>query len=153
MYAKLCKVEILSSYIKEIEVGDLLTVQALVTNPLDWHHFYDKISSIKKGERTEFMVVTAEGDRLAGQGDVVDIERWSNRGHYGFKIKIMVKKQKSLTDRRTRAPRKAPPPATEPAQEIPAEVAPKMSAPYVSVEDAVSFKDLLKGSLAMDISA
>ena len=153
MYAKLCKVEILSSYIKDIEVGDLLTVQALVTNPLDWHHFYDKISSIKKGERTEFMVVTAEGDRLAGQGDVVDIERWSNRGHYGFKIKIMVKKQKSLTDRRTRAPRKAPPPEAEPAQEIPAEVAPKVSAPYVSVEDAVSFKDLLKGSLAMDISA
>lgn len=155
MYAKLCKVEILSSYIKDIEVGDLLTVQALVTNPLDWQHFYDKISSIKKGERTEFMVVTAEGDRLVGQGDVVEIERWSDRGHYGFKIKILVKKQKSLTDRRTRAPRMPYMPAEErpEAAEVPDSVAPAVSAPYVSVEDAVSFKNLLKGSLAMDISA
>ncbi|MEO9295982.1 MAG: hypothetical protein ABI347_10350, partial [Nitrososphaera sp.] len=123
----------------------LLTVQALVGNPLDWQHFYEKISAIKRGDRTDFMVVTAEGDRLAGAGDVVDIEKWSNHGQYGFKIKIDVKKQKSLTDRRTRAPKIAAPPKMMP--EVPVKM------PAVTAADIASFKEMPKGSLAMDISA
>jgi hypothetical protein len=103
MYAKLCELEILSSYLSDISVGDMLSVQALITNPLDWHHFYDKISSIHKESKTDFIVVTAEGDRIVGSGVVMDIERWNNYGQFGFKIKIMIKKQKSLTDRRLRS--------------------------------------------------
>ncbi|MEW5840644.1 hypothetical protein [Nitrososphaera sp.] len=166
MYAKFCSIEILSSYIKEVSVGDMLTVQALVTNPLDWQHFYEKISSIKKGDRTDFMVVTGEGDRLAGQGDVVEVEKWSNKGHYGFKIKLHIRKQKSLTDRRTRAPKKPPAAmaaapamtaagekaAAAPQVEAPARLAPP-EAVMASAEDIASFKEMLKGSLAMDIPA
>lgn len=103
MYAKLCELEILSSYLSDISVGDMLSVQALITNPLDWHHFYDKISTIHKESKTDFIVVTAEGDRIVGSGEVMDIERWNNYGQFGFKIKIMIKKQKSLSDRRLRS--------------------------------------------------
>ena len=81
----------------------MLSVQALITNPLDWHHFYDKISTIHKESKTDFTVVTAEGDRIVGSGEVMDIERWNNYGQFGFKIKIKIKKQKSLTDRRLRS--------------------------------------------------
>jgi hypothetical protein len=151
MYARLCDIEILSSYVKDISVGDMLTVQALVANPLDWQHFYEKISTIKIGDRTDFMVVTAEGDRLQGTGDIAEIERWSNRGKYGFKVKISVKKQKSLTDRRTRTPKKAVPPMIERRLEI-APAAP-MALVTVSADDIASFREMLKGSLAMDISA
>ena len=154
MYARFCNVEILSSYVREVSMGDLLTVQALVGNPLDWQHFYEKISAIKRGDKTDFMVVTAEGDRLAGSGDVVDVEKWSNHGQYGFKIKINVRKQKSLTDRRTRAPKIEAPPKM--MSEIPA-VAPagleQPAMPAVTAADIASFKEMLKGSLAMDISA
>ena len=149
MYAKLCKIEILSSYIKDVSVGDLLTVQALVTNPLDWQHFYDKISAIKEGEKTDFMVVTAEGDRLQGEGDIVEMGKWSTRGQYGFKIKIRVRKQKSLRDRRTRMPKR---PLVRPAIEIQSRPATIAATPEVSLEDIAKFKELLKGSLAMDIS-
>lgn len=100
MYAKICGLELLSSYIIELDVGDILSVQALVKNPLDWHHFYEKISLIKKGGKTDFTVVTREGDRLAGSGTVVDLEKWSNDGKFGFKIKVNVTKQKSLADKR-----------------------------------------------------
>jgi hypothetical protein len=103
MYAKLCDVEILSSYLSEISVGDMLSVQAQITNPLDWHHFYDKISVIKKESKTDFTVVTPEGDRIVGTGQVMETERWNNYGQFGFKIKIKIKKQKSLTDRRLRS--------------------------------------------------
>lgn len=102
MYAKLCQLEILSPYITDLSVGDVLVVEVLVTNPLDWHHFYDKISIIKEGDKTDFTVVTDEGDRVVGSGDVEDIEKWSNNSQFGFKIKVKIKKQKSLTDRRTR---------------------------------------------------
>lgn len=151
MYARLCDIEILSSYIKDVSVGDMLTVQALVANPLDWQHFYEKISAIKTGDRTDFMVVTAEGDRLQGTGDIAEIERWSNKGRYGFKIKIIVKKQKSLTDRRTRVPKKAAPPMVERKLEI-TPAAPK-AITTVSADDIASFKEMLKGSLAMDMTA
>ena len=103
MYAKLCDVEILPSYISDISVGDMLSVQARITNPLDWHHFYDKISVIKKESKTDFIVVTPEGDRIIGTGQVIETERWNNYGQFGFKIKIKIKKQKSLTDRRLRS--------------------------------------------------
>jgi hypothetical protein len=95
------------------------------------------------------MVVTAEGDRLQGYGDVVETGRWSSKGQYGFRIKIRVKKQKSLTDRRTRAPKK---PTVEPAMEIQSRPATIATEPEVSTEDITRFKELLKGSLAMDIS-
>lgn len=150
MYARFCNVEILSSYIQDVSMGDLLTVEALVTNPLDWQHFYEKISAIKRGDKTDFMVVTGEGDRLAGQGEVVEIEKWSNSGHYGFKVKIGVRKQKSLTDRRTRGPRREAPRVMRP--EAPEGVE-KPEAPVVTAADVASFTEMLKGSLAMDISA
>jgi len=106
VYAKLGQLEILSSYITEVSVGDMLTMQALVTNPLDWQHFYEKISTIKKGDKTDFTVVTTEGDRVVGFGNIVELEKWTNHGQYGFKIKVNIKRQKSLTDRRIRGPGK-----------------------------------------------
>jgi hypothetical protein len=108
MYAKICDLEMLSRYITDMVVGDVLVVQAQVTNPLDWHHFYEKISTIKKGDRTDFTVVTKEGERLVGSGGVKDLEKWNNDGKFGFKIKIDIKKQKSLSDRRLRLQRTPP---------------------------------------------
>lgn len=105
MYAKICDLEMLSSYISDMIVGDVLVVQAQVTNPLDWHHFYEKISTIKKGDRTDFTVVTKEGEKLVGSGGVKDLEKWNNDGKFGFKIKIDIKKQKSLSDRRLKLQR------------------------------------------------
>jgi hypothetical protein len=102
MYAKLCQLEILSPYISDMTLGDVLAVEARVTNPLDWHHFYEKLSVIKEGDKTDFTIVTDEGDRIVGSGDVEDIEKWSNNGQFGFKIKVKIKKQKSLSDRRIR---------------------------------------------------
>lgn len=102
MYAKLCQLEILSPYLSDLTLGDILAVEALVTNPLDWHHFYEKLSVIKEGDKTDFTIVTDEGDRVVGSGDIEDIEKWSNNGQFGFKIKVKIKKQKSLSDRRIR---------------------------------------------------
>jgi hypothetical protein len=102
MYAKLCQLEILSPYISDLTLGDVLAVEARVTNPLDWHHFYEKLSVIKEGDKTDFTIVTDEGDRIVGSGDVEDIEKWSNNGQFGFKVKVKIKKQKSLSDRRIR---------------------------------------------------
>lgn len=155
MYAKLCSIEILSSYIKEVSVGDVLTVQALITNPLDWQHFYEKLSTLKQGEKTEFTVVTQEGDRLVGTGNIVEVDKWSNRGQYGFKIKIDVKKQKSLTDRRIRGPGKVkvPAPAEKPA--APAAEAPQiapLTATLITPQDIAAFREMLKGSVAMDMA-
>jgi len=153
VYAKLCSIEILSSYIKEVSVGDMLIVQALITNPLAWQHFYEKISTIKKGDKTDFTVVTQEGDRLVGSGDIVEVDKWSNNGRYGFKIKIDVKKQKSLTDRRIRGPGK-----TRPAEKVPAapievpQVAPVAATMMITPQDIANFRDLLKGSLTMDMA-
>ena len=160
MYAKLCSIEILSSYIKEVSMGDMLTVQALITNPLDWHHFYEKISTIRTGDKTDFTVVTGEGDRIVGSGDIVEVDKWSNKGQYGFKVKVNVKKQKSLTERRIRGParlaRMAPAepekpirtPSQLPAQAVTAGGAVTIMTP----EDMSAFREMLKGSLTMDIS-
>jgi hypothetical protein len=157
VYAKLCNIEILSSYIKEVSMGDMLTVQALITNPLDWQHFYEKISVIRQGDRTYFTVVTREGDRLVGSGDIVELEKWSNRGQYGFKVKVMVKKQKSLTDRRIRGPGKT---AKAPAKKKPEELAkvPQVvpvaatTTAAITLQDMANFREMLKSSLTMDIS-
>lgn len=160
MYAKLCNIEILSSYIKEVSMGDMLTVQALITNPLDWHHFYEKISTIRTGDKTDFTVVTGEGDRIVGSGDIVEVDKWSNKGQYGFKVKVKVKKQKSLTDRRIRGPvrsTKATPAASEKpmraSSQIPAQAVTAGSAVTIlTPEDMSAFREMLKGSLTMDIS-
>jgi hypothetical protein len=156
VYAKLCSIEILASYIKEVSVGDMLTVQALITNPLDWDHFYEKISTIKQGDRTDFTVVTKEGDRLVGSGDIVEVDKWSNRGQYGFKIKIDIKKQKSLTDRRIRGPGRikmpvtAEKPSAAPTPEAP-QIAP-LAATMITPQDIAAFRQMLKGSVAMDMA-
>lgn len=170
MYAKLCNMEVLPSYIKEVAVGDILTVQALITNPLDWHHFYEKVSSIKIGDRTDFTVITQEGERVIGFGNIVEVDKWSNRGQYGFKIKMSVKKQKSLTDRRIRGPSKVKlssvqpenvSDAARPASVIvpPAQLL-KAAAPatstatnVITVNDINSFQEMLKESLTMDITS
>jgi hypothetical protein len=167
MYAKLCNIEVLPSYIKEVEVGDVLTVQALITNPLDWQHFYEKISTLKTGDRTEFTIVTQEGDRVIGSGNILEVDKWSNRGQYGFKIKLSIKKQKSLTDRRMRGPNKVKPPSVQ------AEMAPDVDEPAaapvipqttvltaattttttrITAQDMNAFQEMLKGSLAMDMT-
>jgi hypothetical protein len=175
MYAKLCNIEVLPSYIKEVAVGDILTVQALITNPLDWHHFYEKVSTIKIGDRTDFTVITPEGERVVGSGNIVEVDKWSNRGQYGFKIKISVKKQKSLTDRRIRGPSKAKlssvqrenvsddagpasaivPPAhllTAPAATAPPPTTNTTTA-VITAHDINSFHEMLKESLTMDMTS
>jgi hypothetical protein len=160
MYAKLCSIEILSSYIKEVSMGDMLTVQALITNPLDWHHFYEKISTIRTGDKTDFIVVTGEGDRIVGSGDIVEVDKWSNKGQYGFKVKVNVKKQKSLTDRRIRGPSrlaKIESVATEKPMRAPSQLPAQAvtaggALTIVTPEDMSAFREMLKGSLTMDIS-
>ncbi len=160
MYAKLCDIEILSTYIKEVSIGDLLTVQALVTNPLDWHHFYERVSTIRKGDKTDFTVVTREGDRLVGTGDIAEVEKWSNRGQYGFKVKVNVRKQKSLTDRRTRGPGRvakilpsvAEKPAKLPMAMPSSAVAAAHAAGAITPQDISAFREMLKGSITLDIS-
>src|ERR1051326_3191780 len=97
MYAKICGLELLPSYITELDIGDILSLQALVKNPLDWHHFYEKISLIKKGGKTDFTVVTREVDRLVASGIVLDMEKCSNDGKFGFKIKNNSRPYKSIT--------------------------------------------------------
>jgi hypothetical protein len=170
MYAKLCNMEVLPSYVKEVAVGDILTVQALITNPLDWHHFYEKVSTIKIGDRTDFTVITQEGERVIGFGNIVEVDKWSNRGQYGFKIKISVKKQKSLTDRRIRGPSKVKLSSVQPEKVSdaagPASVivtpahflraappATSTTNTVITVHDINSFQEMLKESLAMDITS
>src|SRR5918912_2025471 len=130
---------------KHISVVDMLTVQALITKRLDWQNFYEKISIIKLGDKTDFTVVTQEGDRLVGSGDIIEVEKWSNHGQYGFKIKIAVKKQKSLTDRRIRGPGKvkAPPAlAGKTLEEEPA-IIEQPTAPLTGAPTAMALQDIM----------
>ena len=171
MYAKLCNIEVLPSYIKEVEVGDILTVQALIRNALDWHYFYEKVSNIRVGDRTDFTVITPEGERVTGFGNILEVDKWSNHGQYGFKIKISVKRQKSLSDRRTKGSIKGKLSSAQPENllDVTAESASVISptarlftaaAPtsakntttVVTLQDINSFQELLKESLAMDIT-
>lgn len=180
MYAKLCNIEVLPTYIKEVAVGDILTVQALIANPLDWQHFYEKVSTIKIGDRTDFTVITQEGERVIGFGNIVEVDKWSNRGQYGFKIKISVKKQKSLTDRRIRGSGKVKLPSMQPekmsdassampqsaivppADLMTTTAAASSSSPHaasstttteLTVQDLNSFQKMLKESLTMDMTS
>jgi hypothetical protein len=171
MYAKLCNIEVLPSYIKEVAVGDILTVQALITNALDWHHFYEKVSTIKTGDRTDFTVITQEGERVNGFGNIVEVDKWSNRGQYGFKIKISVKRQKSLSDRRTKVPSKVKLPSVQPenvsdvaeSASVIVQPAHVLTAPpvttttttttVITAQDINSFQEMLKESLTMDITS
>ena len=177
MYAKLCNIEVLPTYIKEVAVGDILTVQALIANPLDWQHFYEKVSTIKIGDRTDFTVITQEGERVIGFGNIVEVDKWSNRGQYGFKIKITVKKQKSLTDRRIRGsgkvklssvqPEKVSDAASASADEAASTIVPpahsltaaalpatsKSTTTVITAHDINSFQEMLKESLTMDITS
>ena len=172
MYAKLCNIEVLPSYIKEVAVGDILTIQALITNALDWHYFYEKVSNIRIGDRTDFTVITPEGERVTGFGNILEVDKWSNRGQYGFKVKINVKRQKSLSDRRTRSSTKDKLSSVQSENELdtfaePASVmgpsarlltttaAPnssKNTTTVVTAQDINSFQEMLKESLAMDIT-
>jgi hypothetical protein len=171
MYAKLCNIEVLPSYIKEVAVGDNLTVQALITNVLDWHYFYDKVSSIKIGDRTDFTVITSEGERVTGFGNILEVDKWSNHGQYGFKIKINVKRQKSLSDRRTKGYTKEKLSSLQPENEIEIVDEPtsgitpsarvltaagptsaKNTITVVTAQDVKSFQEMLKESLAIDMT-
>jgi len=167
MYAKLCNIEVLPSYIKQIDIGDILTVQALIGNALDWHHFYEKVSTIKIGDRTDFTVITQEGERVTGFGNILEVNRWSNHGQYGFKIKINIKKQKSLSDRRTRAYDKSKLSSMQPENmldtvesAVPVITGPAhpLAAPSVTPTSAATeqdmnpFQELLTESLAADIA-
>ena len=173
MYAKLCNIEVLPSYIKEVAVGDILTVQALITNALDWHYFYEKVSNIRIGDRTDFTVITPEGERVTGFGNILEVDKWSNRGQYGFKIKINVKKQKSLSDRRTKDSTKdklssvqseneldvvavaEPVSVIAPSARVLTVATPasaKNATDVVTAQDINSFQEMLKESLAMDMT-
>ena len=171
MYAKLCNIEVLPSYIKEVEVGDILTIQALIRNALDWHYFYEKVSNIRVGDRTDFTVITPEGERVTGFGNILEVDKWSNHGQYGFKIKISVKRQKSLSDRRTKGSIKEKLSSVQPENlldttaESTSVISPtarlftaaaptsaKNTTTVVTLQDINSFQELLKESLAMDIT-
>jgi hypothetical protein len=171
MYAKLCNIEVLPSYIKEVAVGDILTVQALITNALDWHYFYEKVSNIRIGDRTDFTVITPEGERVTGFGNILEVDKWSNRGQYGFKIKINVKRQKSLSNRRTKDSTKDKLSSVQSENELdvvaepvsviapsgrlltaPAPASAKNTTDVVTAQEINSFQEMLNESLAMDIT-
>lgn len=101
MYVKLDQLEIMGTHLEEVKVGDILSFEALIRNPLDWDHFFEQIEMLKYHRNTPFTVVTREGDRIQGFGEVISAEKWRNGIHFGFKIKVKVKKQKSLSDKRT----------------------------------------------------
>ena len=171
MYAKLCNIEVLPSYIKEVAVGDILTVQALITNALDWHYFYEKVSNIRIGDRTDFTVITPEGERVTGFGNILEVDKWSNRGQYGFKIKINVKRQKSLSDRRIKDSTKDKLSSVQSENDLDVVAEPvsvisssarlltaaappsaKNTTDVVTAQDINSFQEMLKESLAMDMT-
>ena len=84
-----------------IEIGDTVSVEALVRNPLDWHHFYENLTWIKPGNTTHFTVVTRSGERVVGIGNIAEIDKWSNKGQFGFKIKLRTNKRKSARTKPT----------------------------------------------------
>lgn len=100
MYVRIGNLEILDSYLSSIEIGDTVSVEALIRNPLDWHHFYENLTSIKPGSITHFTVVTNSGERVVGIGDIAEIDKWSNKGQFGFKIKLRTNRRKSARTKR-----------------------------------------------------
>ncbi|MDP9462653.1 MAG: hypothetical protein M3O97_02780, partial [Thermoproteota archaeon] len=150
---------------------DILTVQALITNALDWHYFYEKVSNIRIGDRTDFTVITPEGERVTGFGNILEVDKWSNRGQYGFKIKINVKRQKSLSNRRTKDSAKDKLSSVQSENELdvvaepisviapsgrlltaPAPASAKNTTDVAPAQEINSFQEMLKESLAMDIT-
>jgi hypothetical protein len=103
----------------------------------------------------------------------VEVDKWSNRGQYGFKIKISVKKQKSLTDRRIRGPSKVKlsslqpenvsdaaelasvivPPAHSLTAAAPPATSTTTTTTVITAHDINSFQEMLKESLTMDITS
>jgi hypothetical protein len=100
MYVKLDQLEIMGTHLEEVRVGDILSFEALIRNPLDWDHFFERIEMLKDHRNSQFVVVTREGDRIEGFGEIISTEKWRNGMQFGFKIKVKVKKQKSLSDKR-----------------------------------------------------
>lgn len=100
MYVKLDQLELMGNLLEDLKVGDIVSFEGLVKNPLDWEHFFNRIEMLKYHRKTPFTLVTREGDRIQGIGEIVSIERWRNGIHFGFKIKVKVRKQKSLSDKR-----------------------------------------------------
>jgi hypothetical protein len=103
---------------------------------------------------------------VIGSGNILEVEKWSNRGQYGFKIKLSVKKQKSLTDRRRRGLNRVKPSSVQAEREV--EVAEQIGALAVTqsnlltevtsakgritTQDMNAFQDMLQGSLALDMT-
>jgi hypothetical protein len=100
VYVKLDQLEIMGTHLEEVKVGDILSFEALIRNPLDWDHFFERIETLKYHRNRPFTVVTREGDRIQGIGEIISAEKWRNGIHFGFKIKVKVRKQKSLSDKR-----------------------------------------------------
>jgi hypothetical protein len=101
VYVKLDQLEIMGTHLEDVRVGDILSLEAVIRNPLDWDHFYERIEVLQHHRKTPFTVVTREGDRIQGLGELISTEKWRNGAHLGFKIKVKVKRQKSLSDRRS----------------------------------------------------
>jgi hypothetical protein len=130
------------------------------------------VSNIRIGDRTDFTVITPEGERVSGFGNILEVDKWSNRGQYGFKVKINVKRQKSLSDRRTRSSTKDKLSSVQSENELDTFVEPasvkgpsarllttaaapissKNTTTVVTAQDINSFQEMLKESLAMDIT-
>jgi hypothetical protein len=107
---------------------------------------------------------------VIGFGNIAEVDKWSNRGQYGFKIKISVKKQKSLTDRRIRGPSKIKLSSVQPenvsdaagqrsvavvppAGLLAAAAPPGTTAAVITTQDMNNFQEMLKESLTMDMTA
>jgi hypothetical protein len=91
----------MNTHLEEVKVGDILSFEALIKNPLDWDHFFERIEMLKYHRNSSFIVVTREGDRIEGVGEIISVEKWRNGMQFRFKIKVKVKKQKSLSDKRS----------------------------------------------------
>src|SRR3712207_386389 len=132
---------------------------------------HDALPIFRVGDRTDFTVITPEGERVTGFGNILEVDKWSNHGQYGFKIKISVKRQKSLSDRRTKGSIKEKLSSVQPENLLDATAestsvisptarlstaaAPtsaKNTTTVVTLQDINSFQELLKESLAMDIT-
>jgi hypothetical protein len=100
VYVKLDQLEIMGTHLEDVRVGDILSFEALIRNPLDWDHFFERIEALQYHRKTTFTVVTREGNKTHGLGEIISTEKWRNGVHFGFKIKVKVKRQKSLSDRR-----------------------------------------------------
>ena len=84
------------------------------------------------------------------------MDKWSNRGQYGFKIKIDIKKQK-VADRsevkgagQDKVPITAEKPPAAQTPDAPP-IAP-LAATMITPQDMAAFRQMLKGSVALDMA-